>query len=162
MSSERRPSWIDVVTGLGVILSLVFVGWQIRGTTNAVRGATLQGITDQVLELNSLLITVPELRSAMDKAERGRTDFSAVESEVLSTWYAALLRVAENRFRQTLLGTFSGDQTTAGARSPAFRIPYFRSYWLARRSGFAPDFQEYVDRELLPLVEDSLSNVVVR
>ena len=159
MLLERKSSWVDLVTGISVVLSLVFVGWQIHGTTKAVRGATLQGITDETLELNSLLITVTELRTAMEKAERGRSDFSPEEREVLSTWYASLLRVTENRFRQTQLGTFSGTNVVAGARSPALRIPYFRAYWNARRTAYAPDFQRYVERELLPLVEDSLSTV---
>ena len=58
----RKTSWIDVLTGLGIIFSLIFVASEIRGNTKAVRGATMQGITDQSLSLSMALVSTPELR----------------------------------------------------------------------------------------------------
>jgi hypothetical protein len=161
MMPGRKTPWIEILGALGVVLSLVFVGYQIHENTKAVRGATVQGITDQALELNSLLISVPELRDGYWKAARGQTDLTAAQTGTLATWYAMQLRVAENRFRQRQLGTFSVDDAAVGGRSPALRLPFFRSYWKARRSFYSPDFAAFVDRELIPLVQDSLPPVVL-
>ena len=126
----KKVPLLDALTALGVILSLVFVGLEIRGNTRAVRGTTLQGITDQSITLNMALISVPELRSAYAKAMSGKiADLSLVEEDALTSWYGALLRVAENRFRQRQLGTYDNVRAAGGiARFRSSMSPASR-YW---------------------------------
>lgn len=159
----QKIPWFNLVTVSGIIGSLLFVALQIHENTKAVRGTTLQGITDQSLELNGLLMSVPELRSAYSKALQGRTkELTLVEEDELTYWYSSVLRVAENRFRQRELGTFTRDIAAAGGAAPAYRLPFFKAYWRQRRSTYPKDFALYVDRNLLPLVQDSLPRVLQR
>ena len=43
-------SWLEIATTIGVILSLVFVGFEIRQNTQAVRGATIEALAAQSIE----------------------------------------------------------------------------------------------------------------
>src|SRR5688572_17754565 len=67
MSDQRtasRTKMIEWFTAFGVILSLLFVGVQIRQNTNAVRIATYQDIADQALQINLTVATNPNLATA--------------------------------------------------------------------------------------------------
>jgi hypothetical protein len=158
----QKTSWIEIVTGVGVIISLIFVASEIRSNTKAVRGETMHGITDQSLELTLTLLHVPELRKAYVKASAGQVaQLSLEEEEVLTTWYSAVMRVAENRYRQRELGTFE-DVVAVGGGAVSYRIPYFKTYWAQRRSTYPADFASFVDTTLIPLVRDSMPRVLQR
>jgi hypothetical protein len=73
-----------------------------------------------------------------------------------------VLRVAENRFRQRELGTFTGEAAAAGSAAVAYRVPFFRSYWSVRRHTYAADFAAFVDSALIPLVKDSFPRAITR
>ena len=80
---------------------------------------------------------------------------------MLNYWYGAIMRVAENRYRQRALGTFN-DVTFAGGGATSYRIPFFKAYWENRRATYPPDFAAYVDSTLIPLVRDSIPRVITR
>ena len=160
--SGKRTSWVEVITGIGIIVSLIFVATEIRSNTKAVRGETLHGITDQTISVTLALASIPELRAAYSKAQAGQVaELTPAEEDVLNYWYGAVMRVAENRFRQRALGTFD-DVRFAGGGATSYRIPFFRAYWENRRATFPPDFAAYVDSTLIPLVKDSMPRVIQR
>lgn len=144
----------EVLTGLGVVLSLIFVAFEIRANTEAVKGATIQGIADQYLEITLSSMETPEVRSGWAKAAAGREDELTLDEEIALNWYYnGILRIAENRFRQVELSIIDFEVVSGGA--PEFRSPFFRVYWDARRHLYSPDFAAHVDRDLLPLSGDS-------
>lgn len=158
----KRTSWVEVITGIGIIISLIFVATEIRSNTRAVRGETLQGITDQTITVTLALTYVPELRAAYAKALAGQVaELTPAEEDVLNYWYGAVMRVSENRFRQRTLGTFD-DTRFAGGGATSYRIPFFRAYWENRRATYPPDFVAYVDSTLIPLVKDSMPRIIKR
>ena len=153
---------MEIITAVGVIASLLFVATEIRANTRAVRGQTLQGISDQSLTVNMALVSVPELRQAFSKAMAGQVvQLTPDEEDVLASWYAGLLRIAENRYRQRKLGTFD-DVRAFGGSALAYRVPFFKVYWEHRRSTFPNDFAAFVDRTMIPLVTDSVPRIIPR
>lgn len=149
----------ETLTGLGVVLSLIFVALEIRANTEAVRGATIQGIADQYLEITLSSMETPEVRSGWAKAAAGRSDELTLDEEIALNWYYnGILRIAENRFRQVELSIIELEVISGGA--PEFRSPFFRTYWEARRAQYSPDFAAHVDRDLLPLAADSLYSFI--
>jgi hypothetical protein len=158
----KNTSWVEVLTGIGIILSLIFVATEIRSNTRAVRGETMQGITSQSIDVTMALVTNAELRAAFARASAGATtDLTPAEEDILVAWYSAIIRVAENRYRQRELGTFA-NTAAAGGGATSYRIPFFRLYWENRRSTFPPDFAAYVDSTLLPMAKDSTPRVIRR
>ena len=71
----------ETLTGLSVVLTLLFVAVEIRSNTDAVRGATIQGIADQYLNITIASMETPEIRSGWAKAAAGRIDELSVELE---------------------------------------------------------------------------------
>ena len=149
----------QTLTGLGVVLSLIFVALEIRANTEAVRGATIQGIADQYLAITLASMETPEVRSGWAKAAAGRADELTLDEEIALNWYYnGILRIAENRFRQVELSIIDFEVISGGA--PEFRSPFFRTYWEARRALYSPDFAAHVDRDLLPLSQRALNSFV--
>lgn len=155
----NKHSVRETLTGLGVVLSLAFVAFEIRANTEAVRGATIQGIADQYLDLTVASMETPEVRTGWAKAAAGRADELTLDEEIALNWYYnGVLRIAENRFRQVELSIIDFEVISGGA--PEFRSPFFRTYWEARRALYSPDFAAHVDRDLLPLSTDSLNSFI--
>ena len=155
----NRDAVRETLTGLGVVLSLIFVAFEIRANTEAVRGATIQGIADQYLDITVSSMETPEVRSGWAKAAAGRVDELTLDEEIALNWYYnGILRIAENRFRQVELSLIDFDVISGGA--PEFRSPFFRTYWEARRALYSADFAAHVDRDLLPLSAGPLDSFV--
>ena len=161
----KEPNWIwketaEVLGVIGVVASLIFVGVEIRQNTYAVRGATLHAVSQQSLDLVMAGLDNPELRSAFTAAWENRL---SPEQRDLMVWFiSAKLRADENRFRQVQLGILDASTIQQLSNHAAYRLPYFAEYWDQNGGNFAPDFQEFVVQEYLPLskpviAEDKLS-----
>ncbi|NQZ05573.1 MAG: hypothetical protein HRT35_00290 [Algicola sp.] len=145
----------ETLTGVGVVLSLIFVAMEIRTNTDAIRGATIQGIADQYLSITTASMNNPAVRIGWAKAAAGKSHELTLDEEIALNWYYnGILRIAENRFRQVELSIIKLHVISGGA--PEFRSPFFKTYWEARRHLYAPDFAAHVNELILPLSKDSI------
>jgi len=152
----------ETLTGLGVILSLLLVAMEIRANTEAVEGATIQGIAEQGVSALMDAAAIPEVRSGLMKSSAGDFSQLTVDEEVALTFlYSAALRISENRFRQANLGLVD-DAAILGASGASYGHPFFGAYWAVRRSAYSSDFAAYVDATIVPLVRDRVEWVVPR
>ena len=131
------------------IASMIFVGIEIRQNPYAVRGAPLQAVSQQSLDLVMAGLDNPDLRSAFAAARNDR--LSPEQRNLLSWFISAKLRADENRFRQVELGILDASTFQQLSNHAAYRMPHFAEYWALRGDLFAADFQELVLREFLPL-----------
>ena len=139
----------EVLGVVGVVASLIFVGVGIRQNTYAVRGATVQAVSQQSLDLVMAGLDNPELRSAFTAAREDR--LSPEQRNLLGWFISAKLRADENRFRQVELGILEESTFQQLSNHGVYRLPYFADYWDRSGGVFAPDFQEFVEQEFLPL-----------
>lgn len=157
-----KTSIRELIAAGGVILSLLFVGLEIRDNTNAVRGATIQGISDQSIIVTLAIAEIPEMRSGYSKILAGRDEeLTPAEEDAVTQLYSAAMRISENRFRQLDLGVLDSPSSVGGG-SVLYRVPFFRAYWANRRSAYPDDFVDYVERVLLPLAQDSFPRIIQR
>ena len=106
----------ETLTGLSVVLSLIFVAMEIRTNTDAIRGATIQGIADQYLDITVASMQTPEVRSGWAKAAAGNEQQLTIDEEIALNWYYnGILRIAENRFRQIELSIIKLHVVSGGA-----------------------------------------------
>lgn len=140
----------EIASALAVVLGLVFVGVEIRGNTVAIRGETLQGISDQSTNLQMQFATDPDLVRLMPRVIADSivpSDLDDQDQYRVLVAYLSIVRVAENRFQQATLGTVPGDDPEQfGGASVLYRTPYLKALWPVIRSNFAPDFLEYFER----------------
>jgi hypothetical protein len=144
----------EALAAIGVIVSLVVVAVEIRQNTNAIRGATVQAVSQQSMDLAMAGLDNEALRDVFEVAACvGSEGLSPQQRQLLGWFFASKLRADENRLRQMQLGTL--ERATFGqlSNNQAYRLPYFAEWWALRGSEWAPDFQALVVEEFLPLSE---------
>ena len=131
----------ESVAALGVIISLAFVGYELRQNNQVARAAAVQTISDQSIEVINTFISDQESVRLLSAVLDGATeaDFTAVENTKLRLMFLAQLRIAESRYRQAELGVVN-DPTIFGGAAATLRSPYFRGRWPDLRNSVAPDF----------------------
>lgn len=156
-SSGKWKQVAEALAAVGVIVSLAFVAMEVRQNTAAVRGATLQAVSQQSLDLAMAGLDNPDLRSAFTTARDSGTEaLTGYQRDLLGWFFASKLRADENRFRQVQIGTLEPSTFGQLSNNLAYRLPYFAEWWGRRGSEFAADFRELVEREFLPLVDRPL------
>lgn len=154
--SERSTKVQQGIAAVGVILSLAFVGFEIRGNTKAVQGATVQAISDQsvlhLLEGAADPDWIRILTRLGDGAELG--DLSPEDQMRYNLRASVTVRLMENRWRQTKLGTVgeSGLSIATGARNAEwYRSEHFRTFWRDENmaSLWEPDFVDFMESQVM-------------
>jgi hypothetical protein len=152
-----RDQWKDVIEGMGVlsiVASLIFVAFEIRQNTDAVRSSAIQDISRLSYDATVLSIEKDEIREARLAVCRGDLDES--QRFLLQLFYAALMRIQMNRFYQLQLGILDEQMILSlGGKGGAYRNPYFAEIWPVLKVDFTEDFQAYIERDVLPLAQDS-------
>jgi len=154
MSSDDSQ-WRGVgglVATIGVILSLIFVGMELRQSTVISRAQTRQGLADRNGDLISSIAQNPELARAWGIMWRERLDsipLTHTDSTQANWAMFGMLRHVENVYLQYLEGVvdesvldsygFRGNDNFEGAQFP--------DWWAPRRHRFDPRFVEEFEAE---------------
>ncbi len=153
MSQPRYRTALELLAAGGVVVSLVFVGLEIRQNTAAVRGATYQAIADASVQNVQWLGSDERLVGLMARVADGEgpDDFSAEENIALSAVYHSNLRRIENVYLQVSEGLISRKayRHFRPGRGSLFFTPYFEAVWPEYRGGFEPDFRLFFEGEYL-------------
>ena len=138
----------ETLAALGVIASLVFVGWEIRQNTAATRGQTRQALADASRELTLAISTDSDLRRAWffivnPHLVEGRPhpDLTLADTLVAESSVFTHLRSLENVFLQVEEGVVDESVfDTYGFSQPTFQTPFFTGYWDRIRGVFDQRF----------------------
>ena len=150
MNWEAIGTISEVVGALAVVLSLVYVGVQIRQNTRQVRVATHDGTTRDFRQFTRQM-----LASGLTQVfSRGLEDYAAL-SEEQKLEFAFMMydvfKAFENVHYHYLHGTL-GEDAWAGWRrfiASYASAPGAQHYWSVRRDIFTPEFQNFIE-ELEP------------
>ena len=146
MTLQDISALSQIVSGLAVVASLVFVGLQIRQNTRATQAASHHAVSEALNRVNlswaenadvtRIWIAGRDDRQALTEEERWRFD-SAMR---------AYFHVVETMFVQAGLG--AGDKDILAAEENAIRgalaFPGVREWWLENTFGFCGAFRGYV------------------
>ena len=151
--TERARQLMELLGMLGVIGSLGLVALEVRQNTAAVRGATVQAVSQQSLDLTLAGLDNPEIRAAFSAARETENpeDIPREQRDVLGWFLASKLRADENRFRQVQLGTLDASTFGQLGNNRIYQFSFFAWWWARNGDQYADDFQEVVEREFLPL-----------
>ena len=151
--SPRRHTWKEYVAAAGVILSLLFVGLELRQNTAAVRATALNDLTTGTRELLLTVSADAELSDLYRRWIEGDTAFTATEEARIRLLLAAMLRGAENAYLQTRIGVVDSVALRGYGlmNNPAFESPGFPNVWRGgMRDRFHPEFVRVLE-DLYPL-----------
>ena len=143
MNEEPTPKrWREALAAVGVMLSLVFVGLELRQNTAAISATALNDLTEGSNAWMFQITSDGEMADIYVRWRDGLGELSPDEEIRIRLLIFALLRNSENAFLQTGLGVvdtlalrgygFSG--------APPFQSPSFPPLWADFKSRFHPDF----------------------
>jgi len=150
--SGPKINWVELVSGIGVVASLVFVGLEVRQNTAAIEGATYQAIADSSLEHVRWYANNEKLLQFTVKIGNGAMvdDFTPEENLLIIANYVMTVRRVENIYVQVREGLV--DEEAVLRFRPAeghFNSPYFLQFWAGWRPNVEPAFREYFESEFL-------------
>ena len=153
MVRQRHKETFEIIGVVAIVASLILVALEVRQNTNAVRSSVIQAISDQ--SINGLQVAVDN--ESLRQSQSAMIDGTANEDQARQArlYYAMLVRIQQNRFMQSEIGTI--DRNTAlelGGRAAIYRRPEFHEYWRSVRDSHPEDFREFMEQELLALPMD--------
>lgn len=138
----------QIVGGIGVIASLIYVAIQIRNNARAVRAATYHQVSNTFISHWDSLAKDPETLSVM---LRGGSDFASLKGHVEQSRYylqmMASMRRFENAWFQYKVGVLKESDWNAIAYDldSLFTYPGTRFAWEGIKNRSSVEFRFYVD-----------------
>lgn len=133
----------------GVVLSLLFVGYEIRQNTAVARMSAAQAFTQQIIDINAILMS-DGFSDTNVRAMSGasRSEFAPEEQFELDMVMLSLLRVWESLFRSVEVGIVDAEllEPLGGSGPSPWTSPYFLESWPQYRDAFTGDFAEYFEQ----------------
>ena len=142
----------STLSAAAVVMSLAFVGFELRQNTAMMRGATMQSISDTYVEYVTAIGADPELAELFRRFHAGEVtaDFTLTENTRIITFFNAFVQMLENSYLQHREGlvpdaVFEGY----GWRWGMLQTARFAEYWenssgMVVRSEFAAFFESQV------------------
>jgi hypothetical protein len=142
----------ESLASVAVVVSLIFVGYQIRQNTRATRAASHHAVSEALNRVNLLWARNSEMsriwlagmsdRGALTPEERWRFDSTV----------RAYLHVCETMYMQADLG--AGDLGIVAAEvngiKSIFSSEGVKEWWAENPFGFSPEFRDYVGKLIQP------------
>ena len=153
--SQRRPvmSLSDLasigsfVSGIGVVLSLIYLSLQVRHADRNQQASIRQGRSTRVADL-FMGASNPSVADAVAKGIAGAEDISSIQFEQFRYYCLAHISHAEDSFYQHQDGLLNDAafETFVSALKGWFRSFGVRAVWKRARDAFAGEFVEFMDK----------------
>ncbi len=159
MNWEVVAALAEIIAAIGVIVSLIYVGQQLKQSNLTARSMTRQEINSSINTWAMSIAASPTLAEAIAKVNsQGLLRDDATDVEKVEIGYAlfALVNQQHYIYRQWQDGLI-GDQEFEGLFGPSTPIltkPYMRSLWPIVRASFPTEFAAWYENRY-QLVEDS-------
>ena len=148
MKLSEAANWAEIVSAVGLIVSLIYVGIQVTDNTSAMRSEMASNASTEFIDWYSHLSGDPEL---MDVWLRGVTDPETLDEQE-SLRFVFLVHIIMLQFQNNYYlveeGTldekmlFAINNTLATIRG----TPGFDMYWSLRRELFNPEYRTFVEQ----------------
>lgn len=151
--STKTSTILEIVSATAVVVSLVFVGFEIRNSseqveqnTQALQIAAYQDLISRIVEINALHIeestNIESLLALSSPTEE--------QSSKLQNFLWILFRHGDMAYFQFEKGAVSEKRMRSAMAPLVLRLQYpqVRQHWQATKSVFVPEFQAYIDQEI--------------
>jgi hypothetical protein len=140
----------EIVAALGIIASLIYVGYQIRETRKAVRAATAQARTDLGVQLISSRYT-SNISDLLVKSLEQPEELSQVERYKLKSFFYAHVRHCQNLFYQQEQGLLDEYFSIGVAHVTTHWVRHYawaKEDWQDMLEEVPPSFRDFINTEL--------------
>ena len=148
----------NLVSGVAVLVSLLYLSLQVRQTERNQRALMNQGVVNRSCD-NIRWLSDRHMGQLVSRVDAGETQFSAQELYQLRLRLRASLISAQDTYVQHKAGL--ADQITFDNNLAIIKgilaQPVYRAIWKSARTSFAPDWMAYVDQviEMTPVARST-------
>ena len=152
MTKSRQTRQVrDIIGFTGIVLSLVFVGWEIRENTKVARGQTRVELTALNNEYLHRIASDTDLSEIWRRAWITGEQLTQSEEFRVRLILQQFLRLLENVHLQYQEGLIDENALNSygffGFREQFMDHPRFREIWEPRLATYDPNFVEYLESE---------------
>ena len=136
----------DLVGGIGVVVTLVYLAIQIKGNTRAQQSSTLQALQSDANRLTMEVASNPQLAEVCLKSESGLGGLSPVERYQFDNLAMSIFEMHESAHHMYTQGQINPDVWALweiGFKSEL--SPAFLSFWDERKESYTPAFRQIVE-----------------
>lgn len=143
----------EILSSVAVLATLIFLVWEIRQNTEAVKANTYQELNATVMGFNSVFFANPEVSEFVARTRDADTQLTESEAIRLRAFLSAMYRHADNIYFQYELGTLTERQMRSLLLPIVLNIqrrPRLMNEWQngADRAILNPALVDFIDREL--------------
>lgn len=147
MSLQDLASIAEIVAGLGVLVSLIFVGLQVRQNTQAQRVLAVESLSAAITAINVPAMESPVLGAAVSKVCADWYASSREERIVAHYFLFSIFKLLETAWYQQKAQALDPGHWAGWEKlllllyhSPGIQ----RVWWPNRHHAYSPDFQSYL------------------
>jgi len=140
----------ELVTALAVVISLIYVGIQIRQNTHAIKLNSAQNLSHELRESLALLVSDAELSDIHLRAMRDVGCLAAVEKFRFYMFLNNVFRVYESAHYQKMQGTVDPSVWAGihGNINATKSTSGYQAFWRDRKNIYSREFQAFYDNEV--------------
>jgi hypothetical protein len=140
----------EFLGSIGVVASLIYVGYQVKEARKSVRAATAQARTDAGVQLITSRYT-SDIGDLLVKSQNDAGALTDVERFKLNSFFSAHVRHCQNLFYQQQQKLLDDYFSQGVARTTAYWIrnyPWAADEWERVQQNVPPEFARFIDDEL--------------
>jgi hypothetical protein len=146
----KFATWKDSLELVGIaaiVVSLVFVGYELRQSTAIARSDAYNSFTNQFFELASNAALDERMSGLIARVNQGALpgDFKVEEQVSIRMYQAAAVRVWEGLFRSVQAGVLPEEALDSAANGIVINNNFFRSTWASTKQLYTRDFVAYFE-----------------
>ena len=161
MSDSKLQRWAlmaEIIGGIAIVVSLVFVGYEIRGSTKeaelnrrAVEVSAYQQLIQSIFDLNDDVVHDPSFADSYRRSWNGET-LEPTEQMRLSEWFMNHFRHGDMAYFQFQNGIIDQERLRSSVNVIVVRISEItiaKLLWEERKHFFSKEYTDYLDKLLL-------------
>ena len=152
LTLEQASYLAEIIGVLAVVVSLIYVGLQVKQNTHVVRLNTVHNIAEGQREVNALMAANGDLCDVIFKGLQDAESVSGAEKMRFYILAHVIFRPLEDAYFQYQERALEEKQWQALSRQfmNFIKLPGFVTYWEDRKFMYSDDFQQYMDDEVIP------------
>jgi len=152
MTLEQASYLAEIIGVFAVVISLIYVGLQVKQNTHVVRLNTVHNVAEGQRESNALMAANGELCEVIFKGMQDIGNVSGAEKMRFYILIHVLFRPLEDAYFQYQEGALEEKQWQALSRQfiNFIKLPGLLTYWEERKFMYSDDFQQFINNEVVP------------
>jgi len=148
MKLKNYALMAEIVGGVGIVLSLVFVGFQIKGNSDLLSAQAVFDLRESNSLMSRDLVTNPELSEIVYRGDIDYESLAGVERWRYDFWVVEVLTHRMTAWKYGQEGLLDPEEIETWQKSTCLYLtdPGVRKVWEQEETWFRADFRAYVER----------------